>query len=118
MSRRFRLRGQRLLVLALVGLLALLTLVYVVVLKAEEFSPTYFTNTVLLSVLGFVNALLILGLLGLSSYEEARALSDSALAKGGSREVFGGHRALADSAIIAKAPPGSIRVRVVPPGSR
>jgi tetratricopeptide (TPR) repeat protein len=62
--------------------------------------------------------LLILGLLGLGSYEEARALADSALAKGGSREVFGGHRALADSAIIAKAPPGSIRVRVVPPGSR
>ena len=63
MSRRFRLRGQRLLVLALVGLVGLLTLVYFVVRKAEEFSPTYFTNTVLLSVLGFVNAILILGLL-------------------------------------------------------
>jgi len=57
---------------------------------------------------------LVLGYLGLGDYAQAARLADSALARGGSRVVFGGHRALADSAARDRAPPGSIRIRVVP----
>jgi protein O-mannosyl-transferase len=57
---------------------------------------------------------LILAHLGLGNYGEAARLSDSALARGGSATLFGGHRALADSAARDRAPPGSIRVRVLP----
>ncbi|MCZ6832319.1 MAG: ATP-binding protein [Acidobacteria bacterium] len=60
---RFRLRGERLLVLALVTLLLFLSALYAVLQKTEEFSPRFFTNTVLLTVLGFVNAILVLALL-------------------------------------------------------
>ncbi|MFQ5719174.1 MAG: ATP-binding protein [Acidobacteriota bacterium] len=63
MATRFRLKGERLLILALVTLFLFVSLVYVLLQKAEAFSPKYFTNTVLLSVLGFVNAILILALL-------------------------------------------------------
>jgi tetratricopeptide (TPR) repeat protein len=57
---------------------------------------------------------LILGYLALGNYREAARLADSALARGGNRELFGGHRDLADSAARDRAPPGSIRIRVVP----
>lgn len=57
---------------------------------------------------------LILGHLGLGNYDEAARLSDSALAHGGSPALFSGHRALADSAARDSAPPGSIRIRVLP----
>jgi hypothetical protein len=57
---------------------------------------------------------LILGYLALGNYREAARLADSALARGGNRELFGGHRALADSAARDRAPPGSIRIRIVP----
>ena len=63
MAARFRLKGERLLTLALVTLFVFVSLVYVLLQKAEEFSPKYFTNTVLLSVLGLVNAILVLALL-------------------------------------------------------
>ena len=63
MRTRFQFKGERLLTLALVVLFLFLSLVYILLQKAEEFSPKYFTNTVLLSVLGFVNAILILALL-------------------------------------------------------
>ena len=56
---------------------------------------------------------LVLGLLTLGRYREAAAEADSAVAHGGGSELFGGLRALADSAQRAGAPPGSIRVRVV-----
>lgn len=60
---RFRLRGERVLVLALVTLLLFLSALYAVIQKTEEFSPRFFTNTVLLTVLGFLNAILLLALL-------------------------------------------------------
>ncbi len=63
MPARFHLRGERLLMLALVALLLFLSALYAVLQKTEEFSPTFFTNTVLLTVLGFVNAILVLALL-------------------------------------------------------
>jgi two-component system nitrogen regulation sensor histidine kinase NtrY len=63
MPARFRLRGDRLLFLALAALIVFLWGLYVLLEKAEEFSPRYFTNTVLLTVLGFANALLILALI-------------------------------------------------------
>lgn len=56
---------------------------------------------------------LILGYLNLGEYPTARDEADAALARGFSAEVFGDLRALADTALKAGAPPGSIRVRVV-----
>ena len=55
-----------------------------------------------------ISAYLLLG-----KYAEAKAEIDSALARGGAREVFGSLRTLADSAAAVGAPPGSIRVRPV-----
>ncbi len=63
MPRRIRLRGERLLFLALAVLFLFLSALYTLVSKADEFSPRYFTNTVLLTLLGFVNAILVLALL-------------------------------------------------------
>jgi tetratricopeptide (TPR) repeat protein len=57
---------------------------------------------------------LILGLLALGEYSEAARAADEVLASGASTELFGGLRRLADSAFRAGAPPGSIRIRVVP----
>jgi hypothetical protein len=56
---------------------------------------------------------LILGYLNLGEYPIARDEAGAALARGFSAEVFGDLRALADTALKAGAPPGSIRVRVV-----
>ncbi len=56
---------------------------------------------------------LILGYLNLGEYPTARDEADAALARGFSAEVFGDLRALADTALKAGAPRGSIRVRVV-----
>lgn len=53
---------------------------------------------------------LVAAYLFLGRYAEAAAASDSAIARGGSREVFGALRAKADSAAAAGAPPGSIRI--------
>lgn len=58
---------------------------------------------------------LVLALLAEGAYVEAAREADSALARGLSAELFGGLRALADSAIEARAPSGSIRIRVRPP---
>lgn len=57
---------------------------------------------------------LILGYLALGEYAEAVRLADSALALGGSLDLFGPLRAAADSARTEKAPPGSIRIHVQP----
>lgn len=57
---------------------------------------------------------LILGYLALGEYPSAARAADEALARGASAELFGGLRRLADSAFRAGAPPGSIRIRVVP----
>lgn len=59
---------------------------------------------------------LVLGLLSLGSYVEAGAQADTAMARGGSREVFGELRQWADSAGKLGLPPGAIRIRVRPPG--
>lgn len=59
---------------------------------------------------------LVLGLLSLGSYAEAGAQADSAMARGGSREVFGELRQWADSAGKLGLPPGAIRIRVRPSG--
>ncbi|MFQ5670429.1 MAG: ATP-binding protein [Acidobacteriota bacterium] len=63
MRPRFRLRGERLLFLALAALFGFLSLLYILLQKTEDFSPPYFTNTLLLTVLSFTNAILILALL-------------------------------------------------------
>ncbi|MGQ0701807.1 MAG: hypothetical protein ACT4PM_01585 [Gemmatimonadales bacterium] len=58
---------------------------------------------------------LVLGLLALGGYREAAAEADSAVARGGSAEVFGELKALADSARRLGVPPGGIRLRVRAP---
>ena len=55
---------------------------------------------------------LILGYLALGEYPIAARLADSAVALGGSEELFGPLRAVADSAFRERAPPGSIRIEV------
>jgi tetratricopeptide (TPR) repeat protein len=55
---------------------------------------------------------LILAHLTLGHYDQAARLADAALARGGALEMFGSHRALADSAARHRLPPGSIRIRV------
>jgi protein O-mannosyl-transferase len=57
---------------------------------------------------------LILGYLGLGNYPEAARLAGEALNRGAPAEPFAGLGRLADSAFRVQAPPGSIRVRVVP----
>ena len=56
---------------------------------------------------------LVAARLALGQYEEAAREADAALDRGGSPAVFRGLRALADSAALAGAPPGSVRIRVV-----
>ena len=58
---------------------------------------------------------LILGYLNLGRYADAAREADAALARGFSRDLFAGLRALADTAIQERAPAGSIRIRVVRP---
>jgi len=55
---------------------------------------------------------LVIAYLALGEYPAAMAEADSALARGGAQAVFGPLRALADTALHAGAPPGSIRVRI------
>lgn len=55
---------------------------------------------------------LVAALLALGHYEEAAREADSALAAGGAHEVFTGLRVLADSAVQAGAPAGSVLVRL------
>jgi len=57
---------------------------------------------------------LVLGYLALGDYAEAARQADVALARGGKPAEFRELRALADSAARAGAPPGSVKVRVVP----
>ena len=54
---------------------------------------------------------LVLGYLSLGEYPIAARLADSALALGGSAALFGPLRAVADTALREKWPPGSIRIR-------
>ncbi|HET6373361.1 MAG TPA: ATP-binding protein [Candidatus Polarisedimenticolia bacterium] len=58
-----RVKTDRLAFLGLVALVVVLTAVYTLLQKTDEFSWQYVTNTVLFSFLGIVNLLLILGLL-------------------------------------------------------
>ena len=58
---------------------------------------------------------LVLAYLALGAYEEAARQADTALARGGAPETFATLRALADTAIRERAPPGSIRIRINPP---
>jgi hypothetical protein len=55
---------------------------------------------------------LVLGYLALGAYARAGAEADSALARGFSRELFSGLRALADTAARHRVPPGAIKIRV------
>ncbi|HEX7023600.1 MAG TPA: hypothetical protein VF187_02180, partial [Gemmatimonadales bacterium] len=55
---------------------------------------------------------LILAELALGDYGAAARDADTVMARGGSPELFGGLRALADSAARDHAPPGSIRIRI------
>jgi tetratricopeptide (TPR) repeat protein len=57
---------------------------------------------------------LILGYLALGDYPVAARLADSAMALGGSEELFGALRATADSAFREKAPAGTIRIELQP----
>jgi tetratricopeptide (TPR) repeat protein len=60
---------------------------------------------------------LTLAYLAIGAYAEAARQADTALARGGAPHTFATLRALADSAAIAGAPPGSIRIRLRSPGS-
>jgi hypothetical protein len=55
---------------------------------------------------------LILAYLTLGAYAEAAREADSALARGFSPEVFGELRAVAEAAMRAGAPPGSLTIRM------
>jgi tetratricopeptide (TPR) repeat protein len=55
---------------------------------------------------------LTLAYLALGAYADAARQADTALIRGGAPETFGTLRALADSAAMAGAPPGSIRIRI------
>jgi hypothetical protein len=55
---------------------------------------------------------LVAALLSLGDYLAAAREADAALAWGGNAEVFGGLRALADSAARVSAPAGTIRIRI------
>ncbi|HEV8149030.1 MAG TPA: glycosyltransferase family 39 protein, partial [Gemmatimonadales bacterium] len=55
---------------------------------------------------------LVLGYLALGAYRQAAAEADSALARGGSQDIFGELRALADTAMLRRVPPGAIKIRV------
>jgi len=57
---------------------------------------------------------LVLANLAQGAYADAARHAEEAMARGGSVQLFGGLRTLADSAARAGAPPGSIRIRVVP----
>lgn len=57
----------------------------------------------------------VLGYMTLGEYAEASRIADSALARGGARDVFAGLKAESDSAARVGAPPGSIRLRIVRP---
>jgi two-component system nitrogen regulation sensor histidine kinase NtrY len=63
MPARFRLRGDRLLFLALATLLVFLSLLWFALQKSPEFSAQYFTDTALLTVLAIANGLLVLALI-------------------------------------------------------
>jgi hypothetical protein len=58
---------------------------------------------------------LVLGLLTLGDYAGAAAAADSAMTRGGSREVFEELRVWADSARRLGLPPGAVRIRVRSP---
>lgn len=57
---------------------------------------------------------LVAALLEHGEYDAAAAQADSAIARGARRDVFQGLKAVADSARRASAPPGSVRVAIVP----
>lgn len=57
---------------------------------------------------------LVAALLEQGRYDDAAAQADSAFARGARRDVFLGLKAVADSARRAAAPPGSVRIAIVP----
>ena len=58
-----RIQTDRLILFAILALVVVLTAIYTLLQKTEEFSWQYVTNTVLFSFLGIVNLILILSLL-------------------------------------------------------